>query len=273
MWKKSSVLATFSLTVALLLSASTTLRVGGIPIVINVTSQILESDNLGNIYAVSGNTIRMYNLAGVMTAEFTMKQYDRFNAIDPSDPFKILAFNRITGETIRLDNKLVPQTKPYPLYNLGISNPGLVANSWDGGLWVYDHARHELIRINQHGTTDLRSGNLAMTIPENEPIAMIREHNFTLYMSVPNYGVCMFDRYANLIRFLPEKNIFSFQILNDKIVFLRNNELHVLNTKTQTTSTYPIPDNNTPLDAKIEGKKLLVRYEHKIAIYPFNHAI
>ncbi len=240
-------------------------------VTIQAANDAFATDHLGNVYASRTNTITKYNSNGQQTGVFTKSRYDMFHDVDPSDPFKVLLFNKTSAEILRLDNKMAMHGEPLSLFSLGLPNPTNVCNSWDDGVWIYDQSLHELIRINNQGMIDQRSGNLGQLMPENTEISMIREKNFLLYVAAPAKGLFVFDRYANHIRTIPEKGIRSFQAMSNMIIFCRKGEVHSLHTRTAQTKVLHVPGNtNKCLDARIEGRLIFIRTKDAISIHPHN---
>jgi hypothetical protein len=233
---------------------------------INIKSDIITSDNLGNIYAITGNTIRKYNRSGNFIGEFTMKRFDKFDDADPSDPFKILIFNKTSGEIIRLDNKLSLIGDPVSLFSLEIISPVSVCNSWDNGIWVYDISLNEIIRINTQATIEQRSGPLDNIVPAGSHPSMIRELDFLVYVSLPAHGIFVFDRYANLIKRIPLNNINTFQLSTGKIMFVKNNELVTFNTSSLSQNSIPLPVKSA-INASLQGNTLFIQRTDTISIH------
>ncbi len=236
---------------------------------INIKADYITTDNLGNFYSVFSNTIKKYNATGSLIGEFTFKRFDRFDDTDPSDPLKILLFSKTYGEIIRLDSKLSLLGEPLSLMNIGILSPATVCNSWDNGIWVYDMSLNEILRINNNGVIDQRSGGLDQIMPAGSNPAMIRELDFMIYISIPRQGIFIFDRYANFIIKLPLEDIGRFQIAASRVLYVKNNDLIAYDTKTFLQNSIPLPVNN-PLSAALQVNNLYIHHSDTISIYSIN---
>jgi hypothetical protein len=237
---------------------------------INVSADRVISDNLGNIYAITGNTIKKYNRSGLFLSEFTLRKTDRINDADASDPLKILLFSKSSGELFRLDNKMALQGNVTNLFSAGLVSPGLACNSWDNGAWVWDNALNEILRINQNGHIDIRSENLAGLLNEDPQFTMILEKDFLLYASSPVYGILVFDRAASYVKTIPLLNINTFQIISGKIIYPAENKLHSFDTRLLTETSLTLPDSNC-INALIEGKTLIIHQKDSVKLYTTNH--
>jgi hypothetical protein len=272
MWKKFSI--SFGKLVLWIVFAAATISTPGEGVLrIAAETDAFTTDHLGNIYAIKANTIAKYDRQGSKEGELTMTRYDRLNDADASDPFKILIFNRTAGEIARLDNRLSLQGEPLSLFQLGAIDPERVCNSWDDGIWIFDRSFMELIRINQQGTIDLRSGNLSHLLPDHAQVSMIREHNFTLLLASPDQGLFLFDRFANLIRRVPETNIHSFQTAGNKCVFVRDNKIYALDVRSFELNTHSLPNDLNYTEARIGTNLLYIRNPDKISVYPINFSL
>ncbi|MFO7722259.1 MAG: hypothetical protein R6V49_03455 [Bacteroidales bacterium] len=239
---------------------------------IPIAADRIISDNLGNLFAITGNTIKKYNSQGVFQAEFSLKKVDRFNDADASDPLKILLFSRNSGEIFRIDNKMTQQGNSTNLFNAGLVSPMLACNSYDNGAWIWDNALNELLRINQNGHIDQRSENLAGLIPGNPGFTMLLEKDFLLFASSPEYGILVFDRAASYVKTIPINIVNYFQILSGKIIYPLENKLHFFDTRTLTETLLTLPD-SASTNALIEGETLFIHQKDSVKIYTTKHTL
>lgn len=238
-------------------------------VTINIRSDHFSSDHLGNIFSIQGNTITKLNPQGLQTAQFSWTGFDRIDQLDAGDPFKILLFNRSAGTIIRVNNQLTPLSMPFQLHSRGILDPVAVCNSWDNGCWIYDQSLHELVRINHTGNIDQRSGPLGNIFPEGTKTFMIREHDFRVYLAAPQWGMLIFDKYANHIKSLTIKGINTFQVSQNLLHYPADSTLISFNMHSLQSTLLSLPGSK-PVDARIQGNHLLVCYKDSILIQTLN---
>jgi hypothetical protein len=239
---------------------------------IAIEADKMVTDNLGNLYAITGNTIRKYNRQGAFQSEYTRRSVDRFNDADASDPLKILLFSQNSGELIRLDNKMALQGNTTNLFSAGMVAPVLACNSYDNGAWVWDNALNEIIRINNSGNIDQRTGNLAAITSGIPNFSMMLEKDFLLYASTPEIGIMVFDRAASYIRTIPLKQLNTFQLISGNIIYPLHNNLFSFNTKTLTETAINMPD-TVFVNALIEGRTIYLQQKDTIRIYTSNQPL
>lgn len=232
-------------------------------------SDMISSDNLGNLYATNGNTLRKYTRSGELFAEYTNTRIDRFNSLDASDPLKIMLFSKSSAEIIRLDNKLAQQGSTSILYHADLVSPVLACNSYDNGVWIWDNALNEIVRLNQNSTVDNRTGNLINIFGDNPEIIMIREKDFLLFASAPSHGLLIFDRHANYVRTIPLKDIEHFQLGNDRIIYMSNGKLNIYHMKTFHETSLDLPVKNC-INVIIEGRNMFIQHTDSISIFVSN---
>jgi hypothetical protein len=235
------------------------------PVTIVAKTDHFITDHLKNLYAIHGQTITRYNASGILMAQFSWSGFDAIDDTDPSDPFKILIFNQSSASVMRLTNQLAPLAQAWSLPEMGVHSPSAVCNSWDNGVWVFDQSLHELIRINTAGSIDQRSGPINHLIPPGTTVAMIREHDFLVYMTAPDIGMLVWDKYANFLKALPLKGLKSFQVQRDQIRFCQNNLLMTYNMQTLQFSSLSLPGNSAA-DAQLQGNTLFVRHPDSVMI-------
>lgn len=236
---------------------------------LQIKSDIISSDNLGNLYAIEGNTIRKYTRNGELYAEYTNTRIDKFNSLDASNPLKILLFSKSSAEIIRLDNKLAQQGSTSVLYHADLVSPAMTCNSYDNGVWIWDNALNEIVRLNQNAAIDYRTGNLINITGDNPEIKMIREKDFLLYVAAPSHGLLIFDRHANYVRSVPLKDINLFQLGNNRIIYMNNGKLKSYNMKTFQETSLDLPVKSC-INAIVEGKHMFIQHTDSISIFVSN---
>lgn len=239
---------------------------------ININADIINTDNLGNLYMLRGNTFYKYTSKGSHIAEYTDKSINSFSSFDVSDPFKIQLFSKTTASIIYLDNQLNLQGNTTNLFNSGIFSPTVACASYDNGSWIWDNTTNELIRINHNGAIVLRSENLNNIVAPNPQFSMLYEKDFTLYACSPEHGVFLFDRYGALLKRIPLHGIKNFRIYAGKIIFFKDDHLKSFDLKSLEQSKFKLPLDSAA-NATFHDKYLYVQHKDSVTIYSTNRTL
>jgi hypothetical protein len=158
-------------------------------------------DGFGNLYVAKKNSeFIKINSEGKTLRVNSRKDLGAPTSINAENPLRILIFYREQGWLIIADNQLAFQFE-IDLKQLGLTDPTLVANSFDGSIWVFDRGNGSLnkVSINSTGvqlssTIDLRQ----ILFTELNPQQLLTDGNY-LILSNDNL-LYAFDRYGTYIR-------------------------------------------------------------------------
>ena len=187
----------------------------------------ISSDNLENLFVITPtNDIIKYNKNGQKLATANFKVLGNISSIDAGNPFEIYVFYRDQNKIIFLDNMLNIRGE-CDLESIGISQIACIARSSDNQIWLFDMSDQKLKKYSK----DLKLLNESASL-NNFPIG--NEINPSIILDVNsnvlilnNYHVIEFDLYANFNKTVLIDTLKSFQFLNNKIVFLKNNSIRV----------------------------------------------
>jgi hypothetical protein len=116
------------------------------------------------------------------------------------------------------------------------------------------------------------SGNLGqLTGNELKPNFLLEADN-RVYLNNPAIGVLVFDIYGTYIKTIPIKELNSFQISDDEMVYFKNGELHSYQLKTLTEKNILLPASDSSasiLSARIERSKLYLLNKQNLSLYSF----
>lgn len=187
----------------------------------------IYSDNLENLYIITPtNDLIKYNKSGIKIATANFKVLGNISSIDAGNPFEIYVFYRDQNKIIFLDNMLNMRGE-CDMESIGVSQIACVARSSDNQIWIFDMSDQKLKKYSK----DLKLLNESAAL-NNFPIgnninpSQIIDINSTILL-LNNYNVLEFDLYANFSKTVLIDTLKTFQFLNNKIVFLKNNEINV----------------------------------------------
>ena len=185
----------------------------------------INSDNLDNLYVITPtNDIIKYNKNGQKIATANFKVLGNISSIDAGNPFEIYVFYRDQNKIIFLDNMLNIRGE-CDLESIGISQIACIARSSDNQIWLFDMSDQKLKKYSK----DLKLLNESAAL-NNFPIgndinpSLILDINSSILI-LNNYNVIEFDLYANFNKTVLIDTLKSFQFLNNKIVFLKENSI------------------------------------------------
>ncbi len=158
-------------------------------------------DGFENLYVAKKNSeFLKINSEGKTLRVNSRKDLGAPTSINAENPLRILIFYREQGWLIVADNQLAFQFE-IDLKQIGFTDPTLTANSFDGGIWVFDRGNGTLNKImlsatgiQTAGTIDLRQ----ILFTELNPQRLITDGNYLLLSN--NSTLYVFDRYGTYIR-------------------------------------------------------------------------
>lgn len=226
----------------------------------------MTTDNLGNVYMVSGCELKKFSPDGTLIKSFSDKTYGDIAFTDASDPLKILLYYHDFRQIIFLDNTLSVNGNVIDLDKMELLQPMLACSSYENGFWVYDQQDFQLIRFDKNLQHSNSSGNIAqLTEIEIKPNYLIEVNNM-VYLNNPETGILVFDKYGTYSKTLSFKGLTSFQIIGDDLVYATESQLIEYNFKNfeQKSSTLPLKN---VLDCDFSNDKIFIRDSSGVSVY------
>ncbi len=233
---------------------------------ISSSASFITTDNLGNLYMIVNNELRKYDSDGNLLKTFSDKSHGSLASIDVSDPLKILLFYHDFRQVVFLDNMLSIKNDALLIDDLEILQPLLVCSSYDNGFWIYDQQDFQLIRFDKNLQKSYESGNISqLTGIEIKP-NFLAETRGNVYLNDPENGIIIFDKYGTYAKTLPIKNLSSFQIIDDNILYSTDTSLIRYNFKTFEQQSMSLPVKNI-INARYEKGRLYIQDSNSVKIY------
>jgi len=237
---------------------------------IEVTSKLITSDYLGNIYTIDDNEIAKYSPAGALISSFSDKNAGTITSVDASNPLRVQVFYMDFGQIIYLDDVLSVIGSKISLIEQGLDQATLSCSSWDDGIWLYDPQDFELKRLGSDLRLSHQSGNINQLVGiEANPNFIIEKNNF-VYLNDPLTGILVFDQFGTYYKTLPVRGIDRFQVSGEQVFYLQDGKLMSYNMQTFQHANLPITsDRDALLDMRFEKemKCLTVLKEKKLEWY------
>jgi hypothetical protein len=115
------------------------------------------------------------------------------------------------------------------LESIGISQIACIARSSDNQIWLFDMSDQKLKKYSKDLKLLNESASLNnFTVGNEINPSIILDINSSILL-LNNFNLLEFDLYANFNKTVLIDTLKSFQVLNSKIVFLKNNSIYVYN--------------------------------------------
>lgn len=162
----------------------------------NQSVEVWNVDNLGNIYAIQGNSLEKLDSIGRKMYTQSIKSIGKISAIEPINAMKTLLFSEEQQLVCFVDNTLSLNGDCKNLDDFQIQNAKMVAISTRSNLlWIYDEFRSTIILLDiVNNKVVQRVENLKGIIgTDAELVQMIEKDNY-LYITTVDGKVYEFDQ-------------------------------------------------------------------------------
>lgn len=185
-------------------------------------------DQLNRVYLVKKGEIVLYDENFKQLSIYSNKLIGESIQVDVSNPLKVVIYSADQLRLIFLDSRLAELKEPINLFRMGYEQVSLCASSYNNGVWLYDPINFQLTRYDQNMEVMHKSLNLGQMLRlELNPTSMV-ERNNKLYMIDPEYGLLVFDVYANFINRYPMKDIENLVVNDGHLYFQKAGTVYAL---------------------------------------------
>ncbi|MFM7014924.1 MAG: hypothetical protein ACKOX3_01225 [Bacteroidota bacterium] len=158
-------------------------------------------DGLGNIYVAKKNAefIKL-NSSGKTVRINSRKDFGIPKAINAGNALRILIFYQEQGWLIVADNQLAFQAD-IDLKQFGFTDPTLIANAYDGGIWIFDRSNGTLNKLSLNATGPALAGSIDLRqilYTTLNPDQLVTDGNYLVLCN--GNTLYLLDRYATFIR-------------------------------------------------------------------------
>ncbi len=236
---------------------------------IEVKGDFITVDELGNIYIVDYDKLSKFDIKGNLLKTYDNKAAGGISFVDVSDPLKILLFHKDFSQIVFLDNTLSITGESIYLNKFAMEEATLSCSSYENAFWLYKPQDAELLRFDNSLKITHRSGNISqITGTEINPNYLIEYNNF-VYLNDPEAGIMVFDRYGAYLKTIPVKGLDYFQIIDDRLLYIKDKAIKVYNMKTLDEKYLELPENNF-IKALLWQDKLYILKKGCLNIYTIN---
>jgi hypothetical protein len=232
----------------------------------SVDCQYFTTDALYNIYVVTNdNELLRYDTLGNITARFSDKKAGHLKSVLVENPFQIVLYYDDYQQITLLDKQLTIASK-HALYDMGIQQVSAITVSDRSEIWLYDAADAQLKKW-QISAAQNTTQNQYLRLPA-PPTSMCVQDNI-LYLKT-HQGLKTYDIFGQFIADWAVSWKGSFQIFDNHLYFMENNELVKYNATIRFKKTLPLPQAAQGAQAfRIQKNKLFVLNKDVIQIYGY----
>jgi len=188
------------------------------------------ADVFDNCYLVAEEMVEKMDSTFAKIGRFR-PEFGHITMVDPSNPFKLLLFQKDFYRITLLDNNLSPIGESQYLPDLDATFPLFACAMQDGGDWIFDGLQEKLLYYRNPGLPSYTSNDLSSILWNTIPTEL-RSYGNTLYLGIAGKGIAVFDKFGSYRKLIPEAEAAeSFQPIGENIFFInRHGDLCSLNT-------------------------------------------
>lgn len=215
---------------------------------------VFTTDEMGNVYALHGDVLELYNSKGESWLRNSVKTFGRITHIDAFYSLKPMVFSPEQGQLAVLDNTLSLQGSVLNLPRDGFPQVVLACMSVQNSFWFFDQRDLALIRVDAQLRELANTGRLDQLLGITFSPASMQEFDNRLYVNDPNEGILVFDLFGTYAKTIPLKSVESFEVRNGVLYYFSKGQLFVYDMLTFAINAHP-------LAADLQGQVLEVRVD------------
>ena len=227
---------------------------------------LFTTDELGNVYALKGDELKLFNPEGKSWLRNSLKTFGRITHIDVFQSLKPLVFAAEQGQLAMLDNTLAVQGSVINLPREGYPQVDLACASVQNFFWFFDPRELQLVRVNSKLSTVNASGRLDQLLGFTPRPVQMQELDNWLYVNDPAHGILVFDLFATYYKTIPITGATSIEVRGNDLWYVQDSILHRYDKLTFASEHFPLPGAGVVRDARIERGRVYILREDRIEI-------
>ncbi|HPI55232.1 MAG TPA: hypothetical protein PLU10_11115 [Chitinophagaceae bacterium] len=228
-------------------------------------ARFMSTDPLGNIYVVtSSNQLIRFNADGDSNAAFHEIRKGHITQVDATNPMRVLVFFSDFGQIAILDKQLSLKSV-LKLPALGFLNVPCIANSADGGIWIFDPIVGSLVKIDESPSV-LFTTNLRNVLDEPLNPQYMIEQERQLFVVDSTQGIKQFDLYGFFKQSFPFLTN-EVQWINQQLIYFKSPYLYSYQVRQFTDQKIELPNASTIFQVRTERNRVFILRENQLEIY------
>lgn len=227
------------------------------------------TDELGNVYAVQGDELRLFDARGRSWLRNSTKTFGRIGSIDAFYSLKPMLFAAEQGQIAVLDNTLSLQGSVINLPSMGFPQVTSACMSVQNHFWFFDQRDLALVRVDAQLRLRATTGRLDQQLGfAPQPTGMC-ENESRLYVNDPAHGILVLDLFGTYMRTLPITGASSFEVRGQLLLAFGTNGLQAYDLRTFELVPITLPtDVGTVRDVRTERGLLYLLTPERIVVRP-----
>lgn len=229
------------------------------------------TDELGNVYALHGDVLELYNPLGRSWLHNSVKTFGRIGSIDAFYSLKPMVFSPEQGQLAVLDNTLSPQGV-INLPRAGFPQVVLACMSVQNAFWFFDQREMALVRVDGQLRPLANTGRLDQLLGFTpKPLAM-QEQDSRLYVNDPAEGILVFDLFGTYVKTIAIKDARSFEVRGEQLFYFGDQGAHVYDMKSFAIVPFvtAVPEGAMVRDMRVERGRVHFLLEDRILVQRFS---
>ncbi|GEM_PF-948583 len=199
-------------------------------------------DPLGNIFFISNGSLYKHHPLEGETLSYSRSGFGPVTHVDVSDPLNILVFFADFGNIVLLDKNLTQKQVIEGRSLLKDDLPQSVSHSSHSGFWAYFPNVYKIARFTNQGKPELVSQDLSREYSGLANVLRLTEHRERLFLYAN--GIWVFDLFANLLFTIYDIQTPDFQLVKNKIFYLKDNKLHAWDFFLEQENVFLLPESD-----------------------------
>ncbi len=237
-------------------------------IVIEGAFDRFTTDEMGNVYALKGDELMLFDKEGAQFMRNSVKTFGRITQIDAFYSLKPMVFSAEQGMLAVLDNTLSVQGSVIEIRR-NFPQVVLAAMSVQNHFWLFDERELSIIRVDRQLRPISDTGRLDQLLGFTPTPVSMQEYDSWLYVNDPRNGLLVFDLFGTYGRTIPITGAKSFEVRGNEIFFFKDDGLHVYDMRSFTINEVPLPGAIGGVnDARVENGRIYMHLPDRIVIAP-----
>jgi len=226
------------------------------------------TDEMGNVYALRGDVLELFNAKGKSWLQNSVKTFGKISTLDAFYSLKPMVFSKDQGQLAVLDNTLSVQGSVINLPRDGYPQVVLACMSVQNSFWLFDNRELALVRVDAQLRKLANTGRLDQLLGITPAPTAMQEFDSRLYVNDPLHGILVFDIFGTYFKTIPILGAQSFEVREGALYYFAEGKMHVYDMKSFEIIDFPLPiEASLVLDARVERGKLYLLTADRIVIH------
>lgn len=227
------------------------------------------TDEIGNVYALQGDELRLFDARGRSWLNNSTKTFGRIGSIDAFYSLKPMLFAPDQGQIAVLDNTLSLQGSVINLPREGYPQVTAACMSVQNHFWFFDQRELSLVRVDAQLRLQATTGRLDQQLGFAPQPAGMQEHDSRLYVNDPRHGILVLDLFGTYMRTLPILGASTFEVRGTLLWSYSDQGMQVMDVRTFDQQPVELPKDIGPLrDVRVERGMLYALTPDRIIVRP-----